>query len=446
MWGGWNERGTEETAVGHIGHSCIASPGRHFGPSGQKRMDTRGAGGRWPGVGTRPAWRAAGPARQPRPRPPSATRLFVRMSEKADLPAGGTAARLLTIAIRLIQPSIKQNSLSAIRKEHRVGFDDPDFDDTRFDVNLSILFTELPLLERPAAAAAAGFDAVELWWPWPDTPVPARSELDALRGALTDSRHAARRPELLRRTAPRPRPGRALRPRQGIRPLPRQHRGRGGLRGVRGLPCAQRAVRQPGRRRPGGGAGPARPGEPGPRGPRRRPDRGRPAHRGPQPARVSPLSAGQRPRHGRGRRPGQRPLRPRERALPPGPLSPVHERRGPRRRHRPLLGQDRPRPDRRQPRPWRTRHRRPAAGRSHRPPAQVRLRRLDRPGVQTGPRRQRQPASAGAEEEQYEHRAPPHRTPPHRTAPHRLDRPRHHGLPHGREPHQGRFRRHRLHP
>ncbi|MEU1168791.1 ATP-binding protein, partial [Streptomyces sp. NPDC005921] len=32
--------------------------------------------------------------------------------------------------------------------------------------SLSILFTELPLLERPAAAAAAGFTAVELWWPW----------------------------------------------------------------------------------------------------------------------------------------------------------------------------------------------------------------------------------------------------------------------------------------
>lgn len=58
------------------------------------------------------------------------------------------------------------------------------FTDARFDVNLSILFTELPLLERPAAAAAAGFDAVELWWPWPDDPVPPRSELDALRSAL----------------------------------------------------------------------------------------------------------------------------------------------------------------------------------------------------------------------------------------------------------------------
>lgn len=31
-----------------------------------------------------------------------------------------------------------------------------------FTVNLSILFGELPLLERPAAAAAAGFTAAEL--------------------------------------------------------------------------------------------------------------------------------------------------------------------------------------------------------------------------------------------------------------------------------------------
>lgn len=56
--------------------------------------------------------------------------------------------------------------------------------DLSYDVNLSILFTELPLLERPAAAAAAGFDAVELWWPWPDRPVPPREDLDALRTAL----------------------------------------------------------------------------------------------------------------------------------------------------------------------------------------------------------------------------------------------------------------------
>jgi hydroxypyruvate isomerase len=56
----------------------------------------------------------------------------------------------------------------------------------RYDVNLSILFTELPLLERPAAAKAAGFDAVELWWPFPG-PTPADRELDALAGALDDA-------------------------------------------------------------------------------------------------------------------------------------------------------------------------------------------------------------------------------------------------------------------
>ncbi|MFE6890820.1 TIM barrel protein [Streptomyces sp. NPDC057694] len=61
------------------------------------------------------------------------------------------------------------------------------FADQRFNVNLSILFTELPLLERPAAAAAAGFTAVELWWPWVDAPTPAQSELDALRTAITDA-------------------------------------------------------------------------------------------------------------------------------------------------------------------------------------------------------------------------------------------------------------------
>ncbi|MFI0962776.1 TIM barrel protein [Streptomyces sp. NPDC021080] len=61
------------------------------------------------------------------------------------------------------------------------------FADQRFSVNLSILFTELPLLERPAAAAAAGFSAVELWWPWPHSPTPQRSELDALRTAIEDA-------------------------------------------------------------------------------------------------------------------------------------------------------------------------------------------------------------------------------------------------------------------
>src|SRR5262245_61003241 len=57
------------------------------------------------------------------------------------------------------------------------------FAEQRFNVNLSILFTELPLLERPAA----GFRAVELWWPWVDSPTPERSELDALKRAIEDA-------------------------------------------------------------------------------------------------------------------------------------------------------------------------------------------------------------------------------------------------------------------
>jgi hydroxypyruvate isomerase len=56
----------------------------------------------------------------------------------------------------------------------------------RWTINLSILFTELPLLERPAAAAAAGFDAAELWWTL-SGPTPPESELDALRRAFTDA-------------------------------------------------------------------------------------------------------------------------------------------------------------------------------------------------------------------------------------------------------------------
>ncbi|ATL66387.1 hydroxypyruvate isomerase family protein [Nocardia terpenica] len=46
-----------------------------------------------------------------------------------------------------------------------------------YAVNLSLLFTELPLLERPAAAARAGFGAVEFWWPFPTT-TPDPAEVD----------------------------------------------------------------------------------------------------------------------------------------------------------------------------------------------------------------------------------------------------------------------------
>jgi hydroxypyruvate isomerase len=56
-----------------------------------------------------------------------------------------------------------------------------------YAANCSLLFTEVPLLERPAAARAAGFDAVEFWWPWPHQPVPSDREVDAFVSAVTDA-------------------------------------------------------------------------------------------------------------------------------------------------------------------------------------------------------------------------------------------------------------------
>lgn len=55
-----------------------------------------------------------------------------------------------------------------------------------YTVNCSILLTELPLLERPAAAKAAGFDGVEFWWPF-STSVPMDREVDAFIGAIRDA-------------------------------------------------------------------------------------------------------------------------------------------------------------------------------------------------------------------------------------------------------------------
>ncbi len=56
----------------------------------------------------------------------------------------------------------------------------------RFVVNCSILFTELPLLERPRAAKAAGFDAVEFWWPFA-TATPTSGESDDFVAAVEDA-------------------------------------------------------------------------------------------------------------------------------------------------------------------------------------------------------------------------------------------------------------------
>ena len=56
-----------------------------------------------------------------------------------------------------------------------------------YAANCSLLFTEVELLERPAAAHAAGFDAIELWWPWPDQPVPPDAKIDRFVAAVRDA-------------------------------------------------------------------------------------------------------------------------------------------------------------------------------------------------------------------------------------------------------------------
>jgi hydroxypyruvate isomerase len=55
-----------------------------------------------------------------------------------------------------------------------------------YEVNCSILFTELPLLGRPAAAKEAGFDAVEFWWPF-TVAVPPDAEVEAFVRAVDDA-------------------------------------------------------------------------------------------------------------------------------------------------------------------------------------------------------------------------------------------------------------------
>jgi len=54
------------------------------------------------------------------------------------------------------------------------------------DANISILFTELPMLERPAAARKAGFTAIEAWWPFVSA-APADAEVDAFERAVRDA-------------------------------------------------------------------------------------------------------------------------------------------------------------------------------------------------------------------------------------------------------------------
>lgn len=55
-----------------------------------------------------------------------------------------------------------------------------------YTVNCSLLFTELPVNERPRAARDAGFHAVEYWWPF-ESATPAQAEIDAFVAALDEA-------------------------------------------------------------------------------------------------------------------------------------------------------------------------------------------------------------------------------------------------------------------
>src|ERR1700686_358010 len=48
----------------------------------------------------------------------------------------------------------------------------------RFAANLAYLFTERPMIERFAAAAAAGFKAVELQFPYDQAPSAIKAEIE----------------------------------------------------------------------------------------------------------------------------------------------------------------------------------------------------------------------------------------------------------------------------
>lgn len=57
---------------------------------------------------------------------------------------------------------------------------------TPYAANISIMFAERPLIERPAAAASAGFNYIEMWWPFGD-PVAEEAEVTELLAHIDDA-------------------------------------------------------------------------------------------------------------------------------------------------------------------------------------------------------------------------------------------------------------------
>jgi len=56
----------------------------------------------------------------------------------------------------------------------------------KYLANCSLLFSELPLLSRPAVARAAGFDEIEFWWPFAEAD-PINRDVDRFASAVEDA-------------------------------------------------------------------------------------------------------------------------------------------------------------------------------------------------------------------------------------------------------------------
>ncbi len=299
--------------------------------------------------------------------------------------------------------------------------------------NCSMLFTELPLLQRPAAAKAAGFDAVEFWWPWPDQPVPADADVDAFVDAIED---AGVQLVGLNFFA-----GDLAGPDCGVLSIPSRSRefrdnidvavGIGERLGVSAFNAlygnrvddVDAAEQDELGRENLALAADAAAGI----------GADRPRRSGQRPEAVPAAHGRRRGRGGRGRPRSRAP----QRRLPARPVPPRQQRRRRRRRDRQARRRHRPRADRRLPGPGRAGLRRPRPRPAARRAGRPRLRRLGRPGVQADHRHRDQPGVA----------APCAAAPPRPGAPHdehRLHRPRHHGQPDGRPPAERRARGQRL--
>ena len=224
----------------------------------------------------------------------------------------------------------------------------------RYLANCSMLFTEHPLLERPHAARAAGFDAIEFWWPWPDQPVPSDAEVTGFVSAVARRRGPARRPELLRRRPRRSRLRRAVDPATGRRSSattstsPSASASSSGSRhSTPSTATGSRAIAaedqdELAREQLGLAAGAAAGGSARPSWSSR--------SAGPSPTRCAPPRTAW-PWWSRSVRDGGHQHR-----LPVRPVPPGQQRRRPGRGHRDLRRRDRARADRRLPRPGRARH------------------------------------------------------------------------------------------